>query len=163
MSRFSRRHLHPMLLRRRWMIHPAAGVTTEEQARFAMGRTPARTRPESWFPVDEPRASIGFGRVLSDAEVLEWLEAHDVEPRAFFMRAPGGFNGAYRLMEDNEQSFEETVAAARLEAIQNFEISLESHALRSQSFAERYTEGEVSTNGRPSRFGPVVAEYAFSV
>lgn len=114
---------------------------------FRMGKTEREySRPELWFPADEPRAHIGFGRVLSDGEVVAWLEAHDVEPRAFFMRAPGGFNGSYRLVEDEEKSFEEIVADARESAIYNFEEGLESHLIRLHHFAERYTEGEVSTD-----------------
>lgn len=111
----------------------------------------ARARPESWFPTDEPRAHIGFARVLSDGEVVAWLETHDVEPRAFFMRAPGGFNGAYRLVEDEEKSFAEIVADARERTIYNFAESLESHVIRLHHFAERYTEGEVSTDGNIQR------------
>ena len=114
---------------------------------FRVGKTEREySRPESWFPADEPRAHIGFTQVLSDEEVVAWLEAHDVEPRAFFMRAPGGFNGSYRLVEDEEKSFEEIVADARESTIYNFEESLESHLIRLSHFAERYTEGEVSTD-----------------
>ncbi len=121
----------------------------EHQNKFTVGRTergPAWMRPESWFPTDEPRAVITFGRLMSDAEVLSWLEAHDVEPRAFHMRSPGGFSGTHRLMEDPEKSFEEVIAEARAQAIDNFANSLESHPLRFQGFAEQYREGEVSTN-----------------
>ena len=117
--------------------------------RFTIKRTerdPAWSRPESWFPTDEPRAMIAFGRLMSDAEVLAWLEAHDVEPRAFYMRTPGGFNGTYRLMEDQESSFEEIIATAREEAINNFSNNLESQPLQFQRFAEQHTEGEVSTD-----------------
>lgn len=119
---------------------------------FRVGKTErAYSRPESWFPADEPRTHIGFAQVLSDGEVVAWLEAHDVAPRAFFMRAPGGFHGAYRLVEDEEKRFEELVADARESAIYNFEESLESHLIRLHHFAERYTEGEVRTDGNIQR------------
>jgi hypothetical protein len=127
----------------------ATSEQQEHRNRFTVKRTErdsAWTRPESWFPTDEPRAMITFGRLMSDAEVLAWLEAHDVEPRAFYMHTPGGFNGTYRLMEDQERSFEEIIVTAREQAIDNFANSLESQPLRFQQFAEQYTEGEVSTD-----------------
>ncbi len=150
----------PVLLRERGYqsegrsLDTRSGSASESEERrprdrFMIKRTerdPAWSRPESWFPTDEPRAMIAFGRLMSDEEVLAWLEAHDVEPRAFYMRTPGGFNGAYRLMEDQEKSFEEIVADVREEAINNFTNSLESQPLLFQRFAGQHTAGEVSND-----------------
>ena len=105
-----------------------------------------RPGPRSPFEIGEPRANIGFGRLLSDGEVLDWLEAHDAEPRAFFMHAPGGFNGTHRLYEDEDKSMEEVLAEARADTIQAFESSLDSSLIRLHRFAERYTGEEVAAN-----------------
>lgn len=108
-----------------------------------------RDRAAPTLPAESglPKANIGFGRLLSDAEVLAWLEAHDVEPRAFFMRSPGGFNGAHRIYDDEGKSVEELLAEARAQTIQSFEESLDGNLVRLQHFAEQYSREEVSTNG----------------
>ena len=63
-----------------------------------------KNRPASLYndQSDSPRANIGFGRLMSDAEVLDLLADYDVTPRAFFMKSPGGFSGTHRLSEESD-------------------------------------------------------------
>jgi len=121
-------------------------VPARHRSRFATHLNRDRAAPALPTESGMPKANIGFGRLLSDAEVLAWLEAHDVEPRAFFMRSPGGFNGAHRIFDDEGKSFEELLAEARAQTIQSFEESLDGNLVRMQHFVDQYSREEVETN-----------------
>lgn len=123
-----------------------SAVPARHRDRFAIHLNRDRAAPALSAESGMPKANIGFGSLLSDAEVLAWLEAHDVEPRAFFMRSPGGFNGAHRIYDDEGKSVEELLAEARAQTIQSFEESLDGNLVRMQHFADQYSREEVATN-----------------
>jgi hypothetical protein len=88
----------------------------------------------------QDQANVGFGTVISDAEVLNLVQRHGVVPQAVFMWT-AGFSGTHRAYE--AKSAEALLQEARAKTVESFEKSLQSNPIALQHFVQQHTEEEV--------------------
>lgn len=91
----------------------------------------------------QDQANIGLGAAVSDAEVLNFLQQHDVVPQAVFIWTTG-FTGTHRTYK--AKSAEAFLQEARAKTIESFEKSLQYNVIPLRQFVARYTEEEVLAN-----------------
>jgi len=93
----------------------------------------AQTAP----PPGDPKANIGFGATVSDAEILMLLQRHGVTPQAVFMWT-SGLTGTHRTYKT--ESAEAFLQEMRAHTVESFEKGLQSSVIRLRRFAKVYTE-----------------------
>ena len=80
------------------------------------------------------RATVSFGRALSDAEVRQFVQRHGVRPTAIYMSA-AGMAGVHRVAA--ERASEAAVADARRISMEMARKSRESRRVRAQRYTAR--------------------------
>ncbi|MEW6105230.1 MAG: hypothetical protein AB1563_02560 [Bacillota bacterium] len=88
----------------------------------------------------QDQANIGFGRVVSDAEVLQFVQRHNVVLQAIFMWT-AGFSGTHRAYE--AKSAQALLQEARDKTVESFEKSLQNNPRAVGHFVRQHTEEEV--------------------
>lgn len=86
---------------------------------------------------------IGFSQVISDAEVLQFVQRHNVVLQAVFLWA-AGFGGTHRAYE--AKSAQALLQEARDKTVESFGKSLQNSPRAIQHFVQQHPEEEVMAN-----------------